>query len=224
MSKMTKEEFYLERGKTYPFEDREALIRYRRAIEWMDVAKKISVREVGCKFSVIRDLLANFSPDFEYVAVDIDEATLRKINDYDPKMFICHNANNGLPFGDACADYIVCLEVLEHLEDATHFFEEVHRVLKPDGALILSVPNAYCWMEFLDNVRNSPDVEGHITTYTHQNIDALARFCGFRIVDSKGTFTRIPFSRRMFGQYKLLETNNIFLTRSFMYLLRKSTV
>jgi SAM-dependent methyltransferase len=220
--KLSKEAYYRERSKSYPLEDPEALIRYKRAIDWMDLSRNVVVREVGCKFSVIRNLLQTSGSIVDYVAVDIDEATLQKIDGYNPTQFIQHNANDSLPFGSESADYLVCLEVLEHLEDATHFFTEAARVLKPDGRLIISVPNPYCWMELIDNVRQAKDTEGHIASYTHQNIDALSRFCGFELVAKKGTFTRVPLSRRLFSTYKLVETNNMFLTRSFMFQLRKS--
>src|SRR5438045_2097627 len=113
MKQITKEAFYREIGKTYQLEDPEALIRYKRAIEWMDLSQAIAVREVGCKFAVIRDLLARLSSNVDYAAVDIDVETLRKIPGYDPRTFVCHNVNSGLPFEDACADYLLCLEVLE---------------------------------------------------------------------------------------------------------------
>lgn len=222
MKKITKEDFYRERAKTYPFEDPEALIRYKNAIEWIDFSReKLVVREVGCKFSVIRDLLNEFSKSVNYIAIDIDEPTLQRIPGYTPRQFIQHNANAGLPFDTASADYLVCLEVLEHLEDGTRFFNETSRVLKKDGKLILSVPNPYCWMEFIDNKRRTKDVEGHIASYTYQNIDALSQFCGFKIMAMKGTFTRLPFTRRLFGQYKLMQTDNVFMSRSFMFLLQK---
>jgi SAM-dependent methyltransferase len=218
---LTKEEYYRERSKTYPLEDPEALIRYKRAIEWMDLSRAPVVREVGCKYSVIRDLLRESSPSADYVAVDIDEQTLQKIPGYTPEQFRQHNANYGLPFAASVADYLICLEVLEHLEDATKFFTEASRVLKDSGRLIISVPNPYCWMELLHNIRRSPDQEGHIATYTHQNIDALSRFCGFEIEAVKGTFTRMPFSRRVLGSYALIQTDGIFATRSYMFLLKK---
>ena len=221
MSSISKEAFYRERAKTYPFEDPEALIRYRRAIDWMNLDGPLSIREVGCKFSVIFDLLKSTGRPFDYMALDIHLETLRRIPCYDPDRFLQHNANFGLPFEDASADYLVCLEVMEHLENPTHFLAEVGRVLKPGGKLMLSVPNAYCWMEWLDNVRRAPDLEGHIATFTHQNINALLGFCGMRLRDIKGTFTRIPFSRRLFGSYKLLRTDNMLFTRSYMYLIEK---
>jgi hypothetical protein len=60
----------------------------------------------------------------------------------------------------------------------------------PGGKLMLSVPNVYCWMEWLDNTRRARDIKGHIATFTQQNIDALG-FCGMTLRDVKGTFTRI---------------------------------
>lgn len=222
MSSITKEAFYRERAKTYPFEDREAVLRYQRAIDWIDLDGPLSIREVGCKFSVILDLLHRTKRPFDYKALDIDLETLQRIPGYDPARFVQHNANRGLPFEDASADYVLCLEVMEHLENPTYFLAEVKRVLKPRGKLVLSVPNAYCWMELLDNLRRVRDVEGHIATFTHQNIDALLRFCGMVLRDVKGTFTRVPFSRRLFGEYKLMTTDNVFLTRSHMYLIEKT--
>jgi len=223
LKKITNEEFYRERAKTYPFEDKEALIRYRNAIDWIDFSKEnLVIREVGCKFSVIRDLLTKISETVDYIAIDIDEPTLQRIPGYTPEQFIKHNANTGLPFYDRSVDYLVCLEVMEHLEDATKFFNETGRVLSNKGRLILSVPNPYCWMECIGNVMKNEDVEGHISTYTYQNINALSKFCGFNLIDMKGTFTRLPFTNRIFGEYKLAQTNNIFLSRSFMFLLEKN--
>lgn len=221
---ISKEEWYRERARTYPYEDREALIRYQRALSWIDFSKELAVREVGCKFSVIRDLLKVRSPNADYVAIDIDEETLKKIPDYTPQQYVQHNANQGLPFASDSADYVICLEVLEHLEDATFFLNEASRVLKADGRLVLSVPNPYCWMELAGNIRSSRDTEGHIASFTYQNIDALSSFCGLAIVEVQGTFTRVPYSKRLLGRYALIQTDNIFLTRSYMFLLRKLTL
>lgn len=218
---ITKEEFYRMRAESYPLDDQEALLRYGKALPWITFKEKVIVREVGCKFAVLRDLLQEYSQGADYAAVDIDVATLRKIPGYNPEQFICHNVNDGIPFQDSSADYIFCLEVLEHLEQPTAFLEEAKRVLKPHGKLILSVPNPYCWMEWLSNHRRSADTEGHISSFTHQNIDALLKFTGLVLRDSMGTFTRVPFSSRLFGKHKLIETNNMLLTRSYMFLIEK---
>ncbi len=49
--------------------------------------------------------------------------------------------NKPLPLEDGCLDYVVCLEGIEHLENAFQFTRECHRVLRPGGHLILSTPN-----------------------------------------------------------------------------------
>jgi SAM-dependent methyltransferase len=48
-----------------------------------------------------------------------------------------------LPFPDASFDRALCLDVLEHLayEDQPRALAELHRVLRPGGELLVSVPN-----------------------------------------------------------------------------------
>jgi SAM-dependent methyltransferase len=218
---ITKEEFYKARGETYALDDEEALIRYQNAVRWMTLREGLVVREVGCKFAVIRDLLDTRAQGADYKAIDIDQATLNRIPRFNAAQFICHDARAGLPFPDSSADYILCLEVMEHLERPTDFINEVRRVLKVGGRLILSVPNPYCWMEWLANSRREMDIEGHISTFTYQNVDALLRFAGLRLLDMQGTFTRVPFSRRARGRYSLVRTSALLLSRSFMFLVEK---
>jgi SAM-dependent methyltransferase len=47
------------------------------------------------------------------------------------------------PFEDAAFDGILCIEVLEHVDDLALLLSELNRVLKPGGRLILSVPFNY---------------------------------------------------------------------------------
>ncbi len=46
-----------------------------------------------------------------------------------------------LPFGDKVFDKIVCSEVLEHVLDDEQAVRELHRVLKDDGEMAVSVPS-----------------------------------------------------------------------------------
>jgi len=50
-----------------------------------------------------------------------------------------------LPFADSAFDLVTALDVLEHIEDDRAALREVHRVLKPGGVLLATVP-AYRWM------------------------------------------------------------------------------
>ena len=182
-----------------------------------------TIVDAGCKFGLLRQYLRDRDLDYGYVGIDIDPETLQRIASRDMgetrARFICHDLNEGLPVESGSADYVVCLEIMEHLENASAFLEEARRVLKPRGRVMISVPNPYCWMEVLSNLRSRPDGEGHVASFTRQNIDALARFGGLRVERRGGTFTRVPFTKRIFGRYLLVETDAFFLTRSSMYLL-----
>jgi ubiquinone/menaquinone biosynthesis C-methylase UbiE len=46
-----------------------------------------------------------------------------------------------LPFADACFDAVVSFETIEHIVAQEPFLDEIRRVLRPDGLLILSCPN-----------------------------------------------------------------------------------
>ena len=217
----TKAEYYKIRAIDYPLNDPEALIRYQRAIRWMDVRDNLTVREVGCKFAILRDLLEKEALNADYKALDIDLATLKRIERYNPEQFLLHDVSSGLPFESNSTDYLFCLEVMEHLENPSAFLVEARRVLRDNGKLILSVPNPYCWIEVVQNIKRRPDTEGHISSFTGQNIDALLKFAGLKLSAKMGTYTHVPLSKRILGKYWTLPADNMLLTRSFLYLIEK---
>jgi ubiquinone/menaquinone biosynthesis C-methylase UbiE len=57
--------------------------------------------------------------------------------------------NDKLCFGTAEFDSISLLDVLEHAPDEGHLLGEIHRVLAPDGLLVLTVPQRH-FFSFLD--------------------------------------------------------------------------
>jgi 2-polyprenyl-3-methyl-5-hydroxy-6-metoxy-1,4-benzoquinol methylase len=46
-----------------------------------------------------------------------------------------------LPFADHAFDGVLCASVLEYVPDVTQCLAEVHRVLRPGGLLLVSIPN-----------------------------------------------------------------------------------
>jgi len=51
------------------------------------------------------------------------------------------NCFESLPYSDESFDYVVCSEIVEHIENPWKLFRDVKKVLKKDGALIVSTPN-----------------------------------------------------------------------------------
>lgn len=48
-----------------------------------------------------------------------------------------------LPFSDGCADLAVCFDALQHIPDNARVLDEMARVLRPGGCLLVSFPFVY---------------------------------------------------------------------------------
>ena len=59
-----------------------------------------------------------------------------------------------LPVADASTDQVISFEVLEHVADEDAALSEIHRVLKPGGRLVISVPHR--WWIFETHGANLP--------------------------------------------------------------------
>lgn len=46
-----------------------------------------------------------------------------------------------LPWSDSCFDSISCLQLLEHLSSREHAYQEIYRLLKPGGKVMIEIPH-----------------------------------------------------------------------------------
>jgi SAM-dependent methyltransferase len=94
--------------------------------------------------------------------------------------------DTGLP--DNFADAVLSTEVLEHLEEPDAAVQEMHRILKPNGILILTVP-------LLWHVHEAPR---DFYRYTQYGLRHLFEKGGFKIVELRAlngaivTFSQLP--------------------------------
>jgi len=157
-------------------------MRFRKATKLARVQAPARVLDVGARDGGLKAYLPEgveyqgfeIAPDF--AAPDIRTGDL----------------SDGLPFGDAEFDYLFCIEVLEHVPNPFAGLAEFHRVLKPGGVLVLSVPNPYHAKEIIWNVFRVPDRQGHIYAWTRQAMTRLAEMNGFRLEASGGTYFHPP--------------------------------
>jgi SAM-dependent methyltransferase len=67
-----------------------------------------------------------------------------------PGVDIVHDINMPLPFAAGVFTEILALDVLEHVTDLPAVMKELHRVLAPDGRLILKVPHFTSRNNYID--------------------------------------------------------------------------
>jgi SAM-dependent methyltransferase len=115
-----------------------------------------------------------------------------------------------LPLDDACADFLICQEGIEHVPDQLGMLNEFNRVLKPGGFLLLTTPSLshmrarLSWLLFeADSWRRMPRTEldsvnvadqtgqrlyyGHLFLRGVQHLQSLATLSGFTVVERRRT-------------------------------------
>lgn len=98
-------------------------------------------RELGCEVAP----LSFFEVPDAHVPVHVVES--RRFGErYEFEFGNVNAERDPFPYPDASFDLVLCCEILEHLLiDPSRLLYESHRVLKPDGTLVLSTPNALRW-------------------------------------------------------------------------------
>ena len=109
-----------------------------------------------------------------------------------------------LPYDDASFDRALCLDVLEHLsfEDQPRALAELHRVLRPGGELLVSVPNLahlQSRVHFLLRgrlIRTASELK-HPGDRPIAEYLQLASRAGFELVRRQGIFPTVPVLTRL---------------------------
>ena len=79
------------------------------------------------------------------------KVTCADMNSQRPE-YIFVNMEKPLPFADSSFDAVICLEGIEHVVEPYSLIREICRVLRPDGFVVLSLPNVqslFCRLKFL---------------------------------------------------------------------------
>ncbi len=93
-----------------------------------------------------------------------------------------------LPFDKASFDVVVSFETIEHIAEQVEFLDEIKRVLKPDGVLILSCPNK---AEYSD--KRGFTNEFHVKELYRRELEALLvpRFAKRRWLSQRNAFVSL---------------------------------
>ncbi|MBL7976660.1 MAG: class I SAM-dependent methyltransferase [Candidatus Kapabacteria bacterium] len=100
-----------------------------------------------------------------------------------------------LPYPDKFFDVILCLDVLEHMENPWRAVEKLKRVLKDDGVLIASIPNIAYIPVIIKLIFRRFDYEDsgvmdrtHLRFFTLRSMKQMFQNAGFIVTKVKGTY------------------------------------
>ena len=127
-----------------------AVSEVRRVVENSDQSPK-KVLEVGCSTGFKSIALSQIFPNSEVHGIEPDEDAVAVAVAKGMAMaarldntHIRQGVGENLPYEDGTFDLIVCLTVIEHVQDVGKVIAEMSRVLAPGGVIHLEAPN-YIW-------------------------------------------------------------------------------
>ncbi|MGA4842217.1 class I SAM-dependent methyltransferase [Streptomyces sp. G45] len=168
------------------------------------------VLDVGCGDGSAARVAAPLLAGHRVIGVDWSQDALRRARGHLPHVVRGELSDGGLPFADGSADAVLFSEVIEHLVDPDSALDELRRVLRPGGHLMLSTPNLAAWYNrglllagvqpvfsevSLRGIHGRPgkEVVGHLRLYTARALRAFVTASGFRVVRVAGApFHGVP--------------------------------
>lgn len=108
-----------------------------RAIETVAGGRPFRILDAACGDGMF---WRHLSTRHHYVGSDFSGRPLARASRYHPAEYFRADLNR-LPFASDSFDLVVSLQALQYLEHPERAVDEIHRVLRPGGHFLLSVPN-----------------------------------------------------------------------------------
>ena len=181
---------------------------YQRIVEdvrRLSVDPKGKLLDIGCFDGT---LAAQFLPEREVYGIEGHKQACRKANEKGVKAHLS-DLDKALPFENSLFDCVIAAEVIEHVYDTDFLLQEIRRVLKSDGVLVMSIPNLACLSNRIKMLFGGyprygeyrAGGAGHIRVYTAQVIKEQLIENGFDILHFVGCNLPLPMHSRLIPQW-----------------------
>lgn len=135
--------------------------------KFKEVAKFIKpgskILDIGCNEGKIRYYLK----EPNYFGVDLDKNLIEKLKSEGVQAKIVNLNKEDIPFQNQKFDYILLLDIIEHVADSRNLIQNSKKLLNPQGRLIITLPNDYHLMNKLRFCFNLPLTEDVFSPYGH---------------------------------------------------------
>ncbi|MBF0362585.1 MAG: class I SAM-dependent methyltransferase [Oligoflexia bacterium] len=135
------------------------------------------------------------------IGVDVSPVAINHASKYGSNYFLC--SKNDCEYLKN-KDLILCMDVLEHIENPEKYLKNFMENLAPKGRLLLSVPAMKCLFSDWDKIL------GHYKRYTKKDFQFLSQELGFKIIFLEYSFFSlfpIALAKRVFLKAKFTSDN-----------------
>ncbi|MFZ3301098.1 MAG: methyltransferase domain-containing protein [Microgenomates group bacterium] len=136
--------------------------------------KNIKILDVGCGTGETLTFVNKIYPNSDLYGIDNSDMAIKYAKSRGHKKIYKRVADK-LKFQSNFFDYILFLDVLEHIEDDQKAINEAKRVLKKGGKIIITSPAlSFIWSEH-------DTMQGHYRRYTRREVVKLAHNAGLKV-------------------------------------------
>lgn len=184
----------------------------KQLLNYVEFLPGMKILDLGTGTGYLAFPIAQNHPDSKVTGLDIIEKALEKNRktalDAGIKnlQFINYNGLK-FPFKNNEFDIVISRYALHHFPEINNTFQEIGRVLKPKGKLLLSdpAPNDDDTERFVDAFMKMKQ-DGHIKFYTKCEWLCIGEKVGLQLIDSFETYIRFPREKHTaFGFDKIIE-------------------
>jgi SAM-dependent methyltransferase len=159
------------------------------------------ILDLGCGDGAAASLAAQRNPGHHLIGFDWSAGALGRARRLG--LTVVRSGMDPIPVAPGSVDVVIMSELIEHLVDTDSALDEVFRVLRPGGSLLLSTPNLAAWYNrgllafgiqpifsevSLHGVFGRPGrvVAGHLRLFTRRALTEFLAASGFRCVTVTG--------------------------------------
>lgn len=169
---------------------------------------KGNILDIGCGDAYFDEKLINEYSDIDYL-YGIDINLQESIHNEKAHYLNSYDGIKGKQF-----DYILLMDVIEHIENDSEFMQSIRNYIKPDGKILITVPA-------FQSLYGIHDKElSHFRRYNFKQLNAILKENGFRVVHWNYFYLSLLIVR-FFTKNKSLKVNtwkedeNTFKTKLF---------
>lgn len=155
----------------------------RKIMEILSPLKPKKALDIGCDKGVISYYLRKFFP-WEWISCDILEDNIIATKELVKKNVI-KIQEDSIPFEDKYFDMVICIDLLEHINNDSELLKEINRLLSKGDPFIVSVPNIHplLFVNYLARLLgiNKEHYNHKRDGYSHKDLRKKLKKHGFRV-------------------------------------------